>query len=142
MSDTISFATSVETSRKSDQLNAQSVALTTQQCTTDFSQYLVNYNKPSNPELTLLFPDAASIISHYFQLPTPLLVINSRHWLSAEQLLKQVIPSSLPTNYLLSYNQENLLLVKNKNVQGEKIIGVPSNTILKPIKLKFHYELN
>ena len=108
MSDTISFATSVETSRKSDQLNAQSVALTTQQCTTDFSQYLVNYNKPSRPELTLLFPDAVSIISHYFQLPTPLLIINSRQWLSAKQLIKQVIPSSLPTNYLLSYNQESL----------------------------------
>lgn len=77
------------------------------QCTTHFEDYLAKYKTPIESELTLLFPGAVPIISHFLKLPTPLLLINSRHWLSAKQLLKQVIPSAA-TQYCLSYNQESL----------------------------------
>lgn len=102
MADNISLLSSTELS------SVQVSPLSVQQCTTHFDHYLSQYTKPNYSELSLLFPDAVSIISHYLQLPTPLLLINSRHWLSAKQLLKQVIPANLPRQYLLSYNQEAL----------------------------------
>ena len=105
---TISPLTSSNASSKNDQISEQISPLTAQQCTTHFEAYLKQYNEIEKDELAELFPDAVSIVSHYLKLPTPLLLINSRHWLSAEQLLKQVIPDTYPTQYLLSFNQETL----------------------------------
>lgn len=107
MEDIINPTTSTnDSSLKSD--SAIRVALTAQQCTTTFTNYLTHYSKPETPELPLLFPDAVSIARHYLKLPTPLLLVNSRHWLSAKQMLKQVFAQSITANYLLSYNQESL----------------------------------
>ncbi len=105
---TISPLTSSNASSKNDQISEQISPLTAQQCTTHFEAYLKQYKEIEKDELAELFPDAVSIVSHYLKLPTPLLLINSRHWLSAEQLLKQVIPDTYPTQYLLSFNQETL----------------------------------
>ena len=105
---TISPLTSSNASSKNDQISEQISPLTAQQCTTHFEAYLKQYKEIEKDELAELFPDAVSIVSHYLKLPTPLLLINSRHWLSAEQLLKQVIPNTYPTQYLLSFNQETL----------------------------------
>ncbi|WP_299663403.1 AAA family ATPase [uncultured Psychromonas sp.] len=108
MTKTISPLTSSNASSKNDQISEQISPLTAQQCTTHFEAYLKQYKEIEKDELAELFPDAVSIVSHYLKLPTPLLLINSRHWLSAEQLLKQVIPDTYPTQYLLSFNQETL----------------------------------
>ena len=105
---TISPLTSSNASSKNDQISEQISPLTAQQCTTHFEAYLKQYKEIEKDELAELFPDAVSIVAHYLKLPTPLLLINSRHWLSAEQLLKQVIPDTYPTQYLLSFNQETL----------------------------------
>ena|GEM_PF-2885071 len=103
-----SSLTSTGASSNKNHMSEQTIPLTALQCTTNFEHYLSQYKKPKSGELSQLFPDAVSIVSHYLQLPTPLLLINSRHWLSAEQMLKQVIPTALSAHYLLSYNQERL----------------------------------
>jgi Lon-like ATP-dependent protease len=82
--------------------------LQAQECTTHFNTLLSCYSSPKISELSVLFSDAVSIVTRYLKLPTPLLLINSRHWLSAEQLLQQIIPENVATSYLLSYNQETL----------------------------------
>ena len=86
----------------------QTIALQAIECTTHFDKFLNKYQSPTNAELSILFSDAVSIITRYLKLPTPLLLINSRHWLSAQQMLQQIIPDNLATGYLLSYNQETL----------------------------------
>lgn len=86
----------------------QQTSLTVTQCTPHFEQYLTQSETSLEAEFTQLFPDAVSIVSRYLQLPAPLLLINSRYWQSAKQMLEQIIPEALPSKYLLSYNQENL----------------------------------
>jgi Lon-like ATP-dependent protease len=86
----------------------QTIPLQAIECTTHFDQFLSGYQPPKHAELSVLFSDAVSIVTRYLKLPTPLLLINSRHWLSAEQMLQQIIPDHLATGYLLSYNQETL----------------------------------
>jgi len=91
------------------ELNSQPLLpLMMQQCTTHFENYLSQYQPTSDSQLAQIFPEAVSIIRHYLQLPTPLLLVNSRYWLSAKQLLKEVIAVNPAATYLLSYNQENL----------------------------------
>ena len=108
LTDNISPLISSDASSATDPIIEKTIPLTVQQCTTHFDQYLTQYQKPEKAELSLLFPDAVSVVSRYLKLPTQLLLINSRHWLSAKQLLEQTIAPTLPTSYLLSYNQESL----------------------------------
>ncbi|TEW55385.1 ATP-dependent protease [Psychromonas sp. RZ22] len=86
--------------------------LTTQQCAPNFDNYLESYLQNDSTsefnESALLFPDAISIVTHYLKLPTQLLLVNSRYWAAATQMLQQIIPSTLSSKYLLSYNQETL----------------------------------
>jgi len=105
---TISPLTPSNASSKKDQMREQIPPLSAQQCTTHFESYLNQYKEIEKGQLIELFSDAVSIVSHFIKLPTPLLLINSRHWLSAEQLLKQVLPDTYSTQYLLSFNQETL----------------------------------
>ena len=77
-------------------------------CTTNFSDYLIKYVKHETGELSQLFPDAVPVISRFLKLSPPLLLINSRYWQTAKQLLNQVIPSTTPVNFLLNYNKESL----------------------------------
>ena len=101
-------STSNDDSSAINSISEKTIPLTAQQCTTHFEQYLAAYQKPKSAELALLFPDAVSVVSRYLKLPTPLLLVNSRHWLSAQKMLEQTIADTLPTGYLLSYNQESL----------------------------------
>ena len=108
MTDNISPSTFTDASSLNENIVEKTIPLSVAQCTTHFNQYLNQYQHHGKAELALLFPDAVSIVYRYLKLPTPLLLINSRHWLSAEQMLKQTIPSHLAAGYLLSYNQESL----------------------------------
>ncbi|MEG3753541.1 AAA family ATPase [Psychromonas arctica] len=78
------------------------------QCGNDFSEYIKLYSPSKVLAFSQLFPNATAIISRYLKLPTSLLLVNSRFWLNAEQVLKEAIPNELPSDYLLSYNQESL----------------------------------
>jgi len=78
------------------------------QCGNDFSEYIKQYSPSKVLAFSQLFPNATAIISRYLKLPTSLLLVNSRFWLNAEQVLKEAIPNELPSDYLLSYNQESL----------------------------------
>lgn len=108
LTDNIYPSTSNHVSSTTDLINEKSIPLPAEQCTTHFEQYLTQYQKPKNAELSLLFPDAVSVVSRYLKLPTQLLLINSRHWLTAQLMLEQTIAQTLSTGYLLSYNQESL----------------------------------
>lgn len=77
------------------------------QCSVNLDAY-IKKSQASTTGLSQLFPDAASIVSNYLKLPTPLLLINSRYWQSAVEMLEEVIPSTVSAKYLLSYNRENL----------------------------------
>ena len=78
------------------------------QCTTYFDAYLKQYATAQRVKYSQLFPDVVSTVSHYLMLPTPLLLINSRYWQSAVEILTQIIPSELSPQFLLSYNRETL----------------------------------
>lgn len=86
----------------------KTMPLTAMQCTSDFSGYIEQYSASDQPAFSQLFPNATAIVSKYLKLPIPLLLVNSRYWLNAKQVLKELIPSELPADYLLSYNQESL----------------------------------
>ena len=77
------------------------------QCSVNFDAYIAQ-SQVSALSLSELFPDTVSIISHYLALPAPLLLINSRYWESAVEILKQTVPSDSSAKYLLSYNREQL----------------------------------
>ena len=121
LTNNISPSTSNDASSTKQSIFEKTIPLTVKQCTAHFDQYLTQYRKPDDSELSFLFPDAVSIVSRYLKLPTPLLLINSRHWLSAQQLLEQTISKNVPTKYLLSYNQESLFgrlsLMDNKQIE-------------------------
>ena len=104
MSDNTPFITKADPSSTYDTVNS----LNALECTANFDEYLTLYNKPDIGELSLLFPNAVSTISHFLKLPSPLLFINSRYWKSAKEILSEVIPKSTQTNFLLSYNRESL----------------------------------
>jgi len=108
LTDNIYPSTSNQVSSTIDPISEKIIPLTAAQCTTHFGQFLTQYQKPKNAELSLLFPDAVSVVSRYLKLSTQLLLINSRHWLTAKLMLEQTIEQTLPTGYLLSYNQESL----------------------------------
>ncbi|WP_413693294.1 AAA family ATPase [Psychromonas sp. KJ10-2] len=82
--------------------------LSISQCTPAFTGYIEQYVAPSELAFSPLFTNATAIIEKYLKLPVPLLLVNSRYWLNAQQVLKEVIPNDLPVDYLLSYNQESL----------------------------------
>jgi Lon-like ATP-dependent protease len=108
LSDNIPLLPASNTSSKIEAIREKIQPLNSLQCTTDFAHYLAHYSSPKIGELTQLFPDAVSIVKHYLMLPTPLLLINSRYWQSAKQMISQIVPEHLATTYLLSYNKEDL----------------------------------
>lgn len=95
--------------------------LTARQCQPNFEDYLQQYSKPQQAELSVLFETAVSVIQSYLQLPTPLLLVNSNHWLSAKQLFKQVLPEQQYKQYLLNYDQETLFGRLSVDTQGQLI---------------------
>lgn len=108
LTNNISFTTSNDVANKSEVITEPLRPLTKKMCTTNFEPFISENKRTLHSELSQLFPEAVSIISHYLKLPMPLLFINSRHWQSAQQLLQQIIPSSTASCYLLSYNKESL----------------------------------
>lgn len=102
-------------------INDQSSALTVQQCTAHFEKYLTDFTANNDKKLSLLFPHAVSIIKHYQRLPTPLLFINSRYWLSAKEVLTETLSTESTTKYLKSYNQE--ILFGRFSVEAEGIVN-------------------
>lgn len=85
-----------------------STVLSVQQCAPDFDVFLNKINEINDSPLTCLFPEATDVIKHYLQLPIPLLFMNSRHWLSAEELISQCLQNEKPSRSLKSYSQETL----------------------------------
>ena len=107
MSDHTPTKLTTQVSSQNDTTSEIDTPLDADQCVINLDAYLSQSDKPVN-DLSQLFPDAASIVSHYLMLPTPLLLINSRYWQSAVEMLNQVIPANAPAKYLLSYNREQL----------------------------------
>ncbi|WP_409439442.1 AAA family ATPase [Psychromonas sp. GE-S-Ul-11] len=108
MTDNISPVTLDNASSTKHNELEKTLPLSVSQCSTDFSEYIKQYSPSKGLSFSQLFPNATAIVSKYLKLPTPLLLVNSRYWLNAQQVLKEVIPSDLPADYLLSYNQESL----------------------------------
>lgn len=107
MSDHTSIKLKTQVSSQIDATSEINKPLDANQCAINLNAYLTQSHKSKN-DLSQLFPDAASIVSHYLMLPTPLLLINSRYWQSAIEMVHQVIPSNTSTKCLLSYNREYL----------------------------------
>lgn len=108
MSDHTPINTTIQVSSHADNTLNTKKPLTAVQCTTYFETYLAQYETPQVTEFYKLFPNATSIVSHYLLLPTPLLLINSPYWQSATEVLSQIFPPELSSQYLLSYNKEQL----------------------------------
>ncbi|MEI6897776.1 MAG: AAA family ATPase [Psychromonas sp.] len=89
-------------------LNAQEIAcLSPTQCTTDFSIQLTKaFEKKHNSRS--LFPLASEVISHFLQLPMPLLFLNTQYWQTATLTVEQSKPAKLPLLMLQNYDQERL----------------------------------
>ncbi|MEL0628594.1 AAA family ATPase [Psychromonas aquatilis] len=108
MTNNISSTTSNDVANKPELVADNLQPLIKQQCTSDFAPLIAAYKKTQEPELLTLFPEAVAIIDHYLKLPTSLLLINSRHWQSAQKLLQQIMPEPSNSAYLLSYDKESL----------------------------------
>ena len=102
-------------------INDKSSALTVQQCTAHFEKFLTDFTANDDKNLSLLFPSAISIIKHYQQLPTSLLFINSRNWLTAKEVLTETLSTETTNKFLKSYNQE--ILFGRFSVEPEGIVN-------------------
>jgi len=83
-------------------------SLDASQCSTNLDVYANASTNAPITGLSQLFPDTAAVVSSYLKLPTPLLLINSRYWQNAIEIIEEVIPSTIAAKYLLSYNRESL----------------------------------
>lgn len=90
--------------------------LTASQCTTDFLTQL----KKKDHNLTdwiSLFPTTTEVITHFFQLPQPLLLLNAHYWHAAKALVNNVNDQQRAILALQTYDQERLfgrVSIKNK----------------------------
>ena len=135
MSDTITSSMNNNVTNQLSSFNEGMATLKLEQCQSDFNHYISNYKANENITYSSLYPDATAIIKHYFALPTSLLIINSRQWLSATETVKEIIPSFLPAEYLLSYNKASLFgrlsIAENGQLQfSEGLLATINNGVL------------
>ncbi|WP_022940741.1 AAA family ATPase [Psychromonas hadalis] len=81
--------------------------LTTSQCTADFLAQLKKTDKKSSSWLSL-YPTASEMINHFFQLPQPLLILNTQFWHAAIAIVQTTNNSQLPLLALQNYDHEKL----------------------------------